>query len=78
MTFGLFLFSLAPLVLPQFSNTGDLISVLLGFSAQRMISDETSYYLASNYLVILLSLLFFTSLGRPPDRVPLQEIPGGV
>ena len=62
MTFGLFLFSLAPLVLPQFPNTGDLISVLLGFSAQRMISDETSYYLASNYLVILLSLLFFTSL----------------
>lgn len=52
--------------------------MLLGFSAQRMISDETSYYLASNYLVILLSLLFFTSLGRPPDRVPLQEIPGGV
>ena len=62
VTFGLFLFSLAPLVLPQFPNTGDLISVLLGFSAQRMISDETSYYLASNYLVILLSLLFFTSL----------------
>ena len=56
------MFSLAPLVLPGLSNTGDLISVLLGFSAQRMISDETSYYLASNYLVILLSLLFFTSL----------------
>ena len=62
VTFGLFMFSLAPLVLPGLSNTGDLISVLLGFSAQRMISDETSYYLASNYLVILLSLLFFTSL----------------
>ena len=62
VTFGLFLFSLSPLVLPEFSHTGELISVLLGFSAQRMISDETSYYLGSNYLVILLSLLFFTSL----------------
>lgn len=62
VTFGLFLFSLTPLVMPQFTCTGKLISALMGFSAQRMISDETSYYLASSYLVILLSLLFFTSL----------------
>lgn len=75
VTFGLFLFSLAPLVLPQFPNTGDLISVLLGFSAQRMISDETSYYLASNYLVILLSLLFFTSLADRLTGFLSQKFP---
>ena len=35
---------------------------LLAGDQRTAAATETSYYLASNYLVILLSLLFFTSL----------------
>ena len=52
VTFGLFLFSLTPLVVVYLYRKADF--GIDGVLAQRMISDETSYYLASSYLVILL------------------------
>ena len=61
-TFGMFLFSLALVALPVFSKSLDLIPVMVGLSGRQMISDETNFFLASNYLVVLLSLVFFTSL----------------
>ena len=60
--FGMFLFSLALVALPVFSKSLDLIPVMVGLSGRQMISDETNFFLASNYLVVLLSLVFFTSL----------------
>ena len=61
-TFGMFLFSLSLVALPVFSKSLDLIPVMVGLSGRQMISDETNFFLASNYLVVLLSLVFFTSL----------------
>ena len=58
----MFLFSLALVALPVFSKSLDLIPVMVGLSGRQMISDETNFFLASNYLVVLLSLVFFTSL----------------
>ncbi|MBS4784748.1 MAG: hypothetical protein KH009_01415 [Clostridiales bacterium] len=60
-TFVVFLVSLVPLVSPTIWDSGTLLSTLMGFSGRNMVSDETGYYIASNYLAVLLSLLFFTS-----------------
>ncbi len=67
-TFLVFLFSLSLPIVPSIWQLGDFLAILIGFPGQRMLSNETSYFLSTNYLSVLFALIFFTSI---PDRLAM-------